>query len=383
MKYVNIPYCRSAYALTATFVFSSLISCSVHDDHKDESRDEHSAEEIVLSPHSAELFGVEISRVGDSETQNVIPAWGVLEALPGTGRQILSSRSSGIVRLSPAIVVGALLRPGESIASVSGKGMAGGDANAIAAEELDAAKKELARIEPLRKDGIVSEREYQAALANVRKLSASYSGHATGSGVVAPQKATVTKILVADGQWVDAGAPIVETATDSRLLLKVDFPLSMRGYVDRINDANFITPDNSDQVRSVGGLGGSFLSDMKGSSAAVGAYMPVYFSVPNDGSLVAGSYADVWVKLSNDSIGKTCLIPCGAVVETEGEHFAYVKVGDHGYEKRRLKLGVTDGKNVEVRSGLMADDSVVINGAMILKMAENSGKIPEGHSHNH
>lgn len=382
MTYLNIPYCRSVYALTAIFVFSGLVSCSGHDD-KDKNHDEHSAEEIVLSPHSAERFGVEVARVGDGEAQSVVPAWGVLEALPGTGRQILSSRSSGIVKLSPAAVVGASLRPGESIASVSGKGMAGGDPNAIAAEELAAAKKELARIEPLRKDGIVSERDYQAALANVRKLSAAYSGHATGSSVIAPQKATVTKILVTDGQWVDAGAPIVETATDSRLLLKVDFPLSMRKAVDRIADANFVTPDNPEQVRSVSELGGSFLSDMKSPSASVGAYMPVYFSLSNDGSLVAGSYADVWVKLRNDSIAKVCVIPFRAVVETEGEYFAYVKIGDHGYEKRRLTLGVTDGKNVEVVSGLMPEDSVVFNGAMILKMAENSGKIPEGHSHNH
>lgn len=386
MKYMNLPYWRSVLALAATFALTGMTSCSAHDSHgADEAKDEHehSDEEIILSPHSAHRFGVEVERVADCKVPRIVPAWGTLESIPGVGRQILSSRSAGIVRLSSRAVNGATLRPGECIATVSGKGIAGGDANAIAAEELDAARKELERIEPLRAEGIVSERDYQAALANVKRLQATYSGNSSGSSVTAPQKATVTKVLVADGQWIDAGTPILETATDGRLLLRVDFPLSKRNLADRISDANFATADAPDMVRSVSGLGGSVVPDTRSGTAANGNYMPVYFSVPNDGSLSPGVYADVWVILADDGAETACTIPVGAVVESEGEHFAYVKIDDHGYEKRRLTLGVTDGRNIEVKSGLTDADSVVTNGAMILKMAENSGKIPEGHSHQH
>lgn len=382
----NIPYCRSVFTLAATFVFSGFLSCSNHDSHSDEGESEeheHSSEEIILSPHSAHRFGVKTELVADCKLPRVVRAWGALEAVPGTGRQILSARSAGIVSLSPRAVAGASLRPGERIATISGKGVAGGDANAVAAEELAAAQKELERIEPLRNEGIVSERDYQAALSAVKRLSAAYSGNGSGSGVVASQKATVIKVNVADGEWVEAGTPIVETSTDSRLLLRVDFPLAMRNIADKIIDANFATADSPDKVKSVSLLGGSVVADTKGTAATSGNYMPIYFSIPNDGSLSQGMYTDVWVILEDENTGTGCTIPTGAVVESEGEYFAYVKVDDHGYEKRRLSLGVTDGKIVEVLSGLSPSDSIVTNGAMILKMAENSGKIPEGHSHNH
>ncbi|MDE5704529.1 efflux RND transporter periplasmic adaptor subunit [Muribaculum sp.] len=152
---------------------------------------------------------------------------------------------------------------------------------------------------------------------------------------------------------------------------------------NKIIDANFATADSPDKVKSVSLLGGSVVADTKGTAATTGNYMPIYFSIPNDGSLSQGMYTDVWVILEDENAGTGCTIPTGAVVESEGEYFAYVKVDDHGYEKRRLSLGVTDGKIVEVLSGLSPSDSIVTNGAMILKMAENSGKIPEGHSHNH
>ena len=103
------------------------------------------------------------------------------------------------------------------VATVSGKGIAGGDANAVASEELAAAQKELERIEPLRNEGIVSERDYQSALSTVKRLSAAYSGNGSGSAVTASQKATIIKVNVADGEWVEAGTPVVETSTDSRL----------------------------------------------------------------------------------------------------------------------------------------------------------------------
>ncbi|WP_290137460.1 efflux RND transporter periplasmic adaptor subunit [Muribaculum intestinale] len=381
----NIHYCRSVLTLAATFVFSGLISCTGHDNHAESESEEHehSSEEIILSPHSAHRFGVKVEQVADCKLPRIVRAWGALEAVPGTGRQILSSRSAGIVRLSSRAVAGASLRPGERVATVSGKGIAGGDANAVASEELAAAQKELERIEPLRNEGIVSERDYQSALSTVKRLSAAYSGNGSGSAVTASQKATIIKVNVADGEWVEAGTPVVETSTDSRLLLRVDLPLSMRNVAGMIVDANFATADSPDNVKSVSMLGGSIIEDTKGTAATNGNYMPIYFSIPNDGSLSQGVYTDIWVILEDDNDVTGSTIPVEAVVESEGEYFAYVKVDDHGYEKRRLSLGVTDGKIVEVKAGLVPSDSVVTNGAMILKMAENSGKIPEGHSHNH
>ena len=55
--------------------------------------------------------------------------------------------------------------------------------------------------------------------------------------------------------------------------------------------------------------------------------MPIYFSIPNDGSLSQGVYTDIWVILEDDNDVTGSTIPVEAVVESEGEYFAYVKSG--------------------------------------------------------
>ena len=378
-------YHRNVATVVSALLMSGITSCTGHDSHNDgQKKDHEDTDEIILSPQSAARLGVVSTPVDSCMTRRILPVWGVLESQPGIGRQILSAKSSGIIRLSSRAVPGATLAAGERIADINGAEIAGGDLNAIAATELEAAKKELARIEPLRNDGIVSEKDYQAALANVKRLKASYAGVAVGSVVTAPQKSIVTQVLVTDGEWVEAGTPIMETTADSRLLLRVDVPLSRRDVVAEIIDANFRTADRDD-VNTVSSLGGKLLTDMHGSSASNGGYMPVYFSLSNDGTLSAGMYADVWLVLSSEkgNVKPSMMIPNTAVIENEGEYFAYVKIDDHGYEKRHLTLGVNDGKNIEVKSGLSFGDNLVTEGAMIVKMAENNGKVPEGHTHNH
>ena len=61
----------------------------------------------------------------------------------------------------------------------------------------------------------------------------------------------------------------------------------------------------------------------------------------------------------------------------------YVKLDDECYEKRMVKLGLSNGNEVEIVSGLTRRDEVVSRGAIIVKLAEASGAVPEGHSHNH
>lgn len=356
-----------------------------HDEDATKSEKEHSEDEIELTPEAAARLGVETARATQCATHRIVPAWGALEAVPGEGRRMLSAKSSGIVHLSSGIVAGATLKAGERVASISAQGMAGGDANAVAAQELAAAKKELARLEPLYRDRIVSEREYQAAVANVNRLRAAFSGTASGSSVVAPAKTTVTRVLVTDGQWVEAGTPLVETASDSRLMLRVDVPMSQRNVVDQIQDANFTTVHTPDVTHSVSALKGKRISGVESSRAATAGYMPVYFSLTNDGTLTPGAYADVWLVLKEDAANdaKTLTVPVGAIVEQDGEHYAYVKIDEHGYEKRRVTLGVNDGRNYEIVSGIKPTDEIVVKGARVVKMAESSGKAPEGHSHSH
>ena len=61
----------------------------------------------------------------------------------------------------------------------------------------------------------------------------------------------------------------------------------------------------------------------------------------------------------------------------------FIQIDEDCYEKRLVTIGQTDGENVEIVSGITGGEKVVTEGAVFVKLASNSGAIPEGHSHNH
>lgn len=359
-------------------------------DHEHDEPDEHDhdhehesgahADEIILSPQQALQFGVEVTKIEPGQFHNVIKVSG--QIMPATGTEgIVTAPSSGIVRLVQSLNVGSPVRQGQHIASVSGKGIAGGDSNENAAIELDAAKRELDRITPLHDDGIVSTSTYNAALKAYESAKAAYSGQRRGSNATAPIAGIITGISVSEGQYVDAGAPIASVSSNRHLTLRADLPEREAVSLSNISSAKFRTTASS-TVFDLNELKGKLITpaSVAGDTKRPG-YIPVYFSFDNTGSILSGSYAEVYL-LTTPREGIITL-PKEAVIEQQGSHFAYVRIDDEGYEKRKVTLGMSDGANVEITSGLHPGDNAVTKGAIAVKLAESSGAVPEGHSHNH
>lgn len=63
--------------------------------------------------------------------------------------------------------------------------------------------------------------------------------------------------------------------------------------------------------------------------------------------------------------------------------FVFVKLDDECYTKVPVETGASDGRRVRVTSGLHGGETVVVEGAVTVRLAESSGVVPEGHSHNH
>ena len=108
-------------------------------------------------------------------------------------------------------------------------------------------------------------------------------------------------------------------------------------------------------------------------------YMPVYFEVINDGSLLEGAFAEFHLK-TEPQLG-TLVVPVGAVVEEQNNFYVYVQVSGEGYLKKQLGLGDSDGIYTEVLSGLVEGDRVVTKGAMLIKAASISSEPVHSHSH--
>ena len=64
-----------------------------------------------------------------------------------------------------------------------------------------------------------------------------------------------------------------------------------------------------------------------------------------------------------------------------GIFYVYVQLDEEGYRKQEVKTGASNGKEMQIISGLQPGDRVVTKGAYQVKMASASGAIPHGHEH--
>lgn len=91
----------------------------------------------------------------------------------------------------------------------------------------------------------------------------------------------------------------------------------------------------------------------------------------------------VEVYLAASPEGEAISVPRDALYEQMGQMFVFVKTSGHGYEKRPVKTGRSDGERVSIEQGLAEGDLVVTEGMTYVRLAEQATVVPEGHSHNH
>lgn len=337
----------------------------------------HDEGEIVLMPDMARRFGVEVDTLAAAPMVSSVRATGVvLDAADGSA--VVSAPAAGIVRFAKGISPGAVVRAGSTVAMLDTRGVAGGDANAAANAALDAARREYERLEPLHADRLVTDDVYNAARAAYESARAAYSSSAAGGRVAAPITGTLTSLSVAQGQYVEAGAPIAVMSAATRLLLRVDVPERLRSRIAAADGVNIRVPGSEEIVT----LAARRVASAPAVSASMPGYVPVYFEFDNDGSVAPGSALDAW--LTSAGSGEAVLsVPRTAIAEQQGGYFVYVRTGDETYEKLPVRLGASDGMRVVIASGLKGGERVVTRGVTAVRLAETSGVVPEGHSHNH
>lgn len=336
---------------------------------------------ILLGNGQVEKLGIVTETVIPGEFSDIIKVSGEISAMPGAEGAV-AARQAGIVRLAPGISVGMTVPAGRTVATVSARGMSGGDPNESARVAYQAAKRELDRLTPLHKEGIVSTRDYNAALqrAEEARVTMGTTASSGGSAAVAPVNGVITSLDVVGGQFVEAGQTIATISSNNALTLRADLPESSVSQLAGITGARF-RPTYSGEIIDVVASGGKMVSTPSVSTAS-GGYVPIYFTLPKGtGDIIKGSYCEVYL------IGSTrqgvLTVPEEAVSEQQGKYFVYVEKEPGHYEKRPVSIGPTDGSRREILSGLRREEKVVTKGMTFVKLAETSGTVPEGHSHSH
>jgi len=310
------------------------------------------------------------------------------EILPAQGDEmVVTANTNGIVTFSGnKAVVGTSVRAGEMLFAISGKNLTDGNTETRftqAKVAYDKAKADFDRAQELVKDNIVSQRDfleikarYETEQANYNNLSRNYQGG--GQKVVSPISGFVKNVLVTEGQYVSVGQPIASVSQNRSLVLKAEVSQKYFSKLPLISSANFKTAYDN-KTYSIEALNGKLLSYGKSNDANT-LFIPVTFSFDNKGEVVPGSLVDVYLKLQ--PFDGAIVIPVSALIEEQGIFYAYVQAAGESFVKRELKLGGSDGINIQVLAGLNEGERVVTKGAYQIKLATASGAIPlHGHAH--
>ncbi len=389
--FMYIPYLLLSVAASAVMLLSACgKGHEGHDhDHEGDAHSEateeghhHAPDEIEFSTEQARAAGVEVTTLQPTDFSEVIEVSG--QVLPASGAEAtVSATMAGIVRFAGgALTEGQAVGNGQALFIVNGKPMADGNPAAVAQSEAKAARLALDRAEKLAAEKIISQREleearqrYEAASATAQSL-----GSATQSRAIsAPIGGYLKTLLVRPGDYVSAGQALATVTQSKRVQLRADVPERYFGMLPRISTANFrMAYDESDHVYSLSQLGGRLVS--KGRASSTGeSFVPVIFEFNNQGSIVSGSFAQVY--LQGNVRSGVLAIPTEAITESQGVYFVYVQQSADSYRRVEVTLGSSDGLRTEILSGLRSGDKVVTRGATLVRLAANATAVPESHSH--
>ncbi|HZI59469.1 MAG TPA: efflux RND transporter periplasmic adaptor subunit [Pyrinomonadaceae bacterium] len=262
---------------------------------------------------------------------------------------------------------------------------------------LDLATKEAARAQRLYERKAFSERQMQAAEADLKAAKATYDaavkrlealgnspsaersrasvGSANASYTVrAPLSGYVTKVNKSIGEQVAPGEAIVEISNLNTVWVEAPiFEKDLSRLGGNIS-ATFTTPAYPNQ-------------EFNGTVVDVGAVIDeqtratkVIFQLPNDGrALRLGMQANV--RLDAGEQIPAMLIPREAVLEHEGKKIVYVLLSGEEFERREVTIGDELGGKVAVLSGLNKGERVVTQGAYQLKLQELQPAEAGAHTH--
>lgn len=292
----------------------------------------------------------------------------------------LSPPAPGLVR-RVLVVVGDRVRRGDTLLEIES-----GEAGAAAAELREArslltlAEGRHERQGRLREQGIAAEKDFlqaeqelesarirlEAATAQASRLGAAGDGtagtlrlrasvdgtvlflHAVGGEQVGPEQVVAT---IGDLATVWVWADLYERDL-SRLPAAGPVPaplpadVTVRAWPGRSfpGTVDFVSPSVEEGSRTV----------------------KLRVTVPNpDGRLLAGMFAGVRVYLPGD--GQALAVPRDAVLEDEGRRFVFVYHHDDYYVRRPVTAGRAWGDRLEITEGLRGDETLVAEGAFLLK----------------
>ena len=255
--------------------------------------------------------------------------------------------------------------------------------------ERDHARKTLARLEALAKDGLVPARrvvDAQAALGGAEaalKAAKLKVGQLRGKSagqlpLVSPADGTLVELHVTDGHMATAGQVLAHVAVEDRVLVRAAvFSLDLP-RLSVIHRARLILPGSDGQHLALGGKSARRLTQRVVVDPDT-LTAPIVYQLDNKaGALHIGELAELRLAVGEEQEHLT--VPKEAVVEINTRPYLFVMRSGESFDRLKVRIGPSDGVRVAVLSGISATDRVVITGAFDVYAASLAGDV-ESHRH--
>ena len=360
-----------------------------HDAHAHEGHDhshghDHGVnpDEIMLAPEKAKAAGVASEVIQPKTFRQVIKTSGEVQAAQGA-ESVVVANVAGVVSFQRAVTEGMQVGKGTTIMTISASKLQDGDPAERARIAYESAKADYDRASRLVESQIVSQKEFNAIKEKYENARLAYEALAKnqtkgGVAVAAPIGGYIKNLLVKEGDYVAVGQPLATVTQNNRLFLRADVSERYYKYLNGISSANFKTPYDN-QVYELEALNGKLLS--VGKAAGSGSYyVPVTFSFDNKGDIIPGSFVEIY--LLSKQMDDALVLPIEALTEEQGLYFVYLQNCEESYKKQEVKIGASNGVEVQILDGIHPGDKVVVKGAYHVKLASAGNALP-AHSHEH
>ncbi len=317
----------------------------------------------------------------------VIKSIALVQPVQGS-EAVVTARAGGIVHFTGGTLLeGTAVAAGQSLLTIRGSGFAEKSSNVRFTEaqnNYEQAREEYDRGRQLAGEKIISEKQllelrtrYENARAAWDDLQQNFSSD--GEVVRSPLSGFISHLHVRNGQYVDEGTPLLLVSHDRSLLLRAEVGQKYASYLGSIVSAN-IRGAGDDRTYTLEELGGRV--EAVGRATTPDNYLvPVTLRINNPGTLMAGSFVELYIKTLTDREALT--LPNSALTEEEGNYFVYVQHTPEIFERREITTGPTDGVRTAVLGGLGDDERIVVRGAVMLKLARSTGALDPHAGHVH
>lgn len=352
-------------------------------DHEEKNKEAEHADEIIFTKAQAAKTDFQVEEVQPGTFHQVIKTTGQILPAPGDESAIVATHNGVISFASQELAAGRAVKQGQTLFHIASKNLSEGDYYSRIFANYEKSRAEYERAQKLITDKIISQKEFENTRLNFQNAKIAYDAisgkqSAQGMSMNSPLTGYIKNINIKDGEYVTAGQSLATISQNKRLVLRADVSEKHYASLNSIRDANFRTPYDK-QIYRLADLSGKLLSTGKAAEAN-SFYIPVTFEFDNQGDIIPGTFVEIY--LISAPAENVIHIPLTALTNEMGYFYVYKQLDEEGYRKQEVKTGATDGKDVEILSGLVPGDRVVTRGAYQVKMASASGAIP-GHNHEH